>query len=494
MVFFGKKGDDSKGGEAPIEYSPEKAEKFFKHARTTHEATNYEYAMQLWLSGLRFHPGSMDAIKGFLESASGFLEETGGKKGVSKEVLKAASGKTDVERFLMCLLEWGLKIRDLGLAVKATEAASKIGQTTVTTYIADYSMGLMAREPKIKKEHYLKLMESLQKVGAADKALQCAEQAQKADPTNGELAATIRSLAAQATMTRGGFDATGEAGGFRRNIRDADKQRQLEEADRIVKTEETIDRLIATGKADMEARPGDLPTLEKYCKLLLERAKPADEAEVIRIYLKAHQDFKQYRFREMAGDVRIRQERRKVTELKVMLEQAGDDEMIRRMHDQQVEDLNKLEVQEFKERVENYPSDLTKKFELGRRLFAIGDWDGTISMMQEAQSDPKNRVVSLTMLGQAFVKIDYIDEAVETFRKALESRDLAPELQLELRYHLLTALQIRAETSRELATAEEAEKIAASIAAQQFGYRDIRTRRDAIKKLVTELRAGKSQG
>jgi len=244
----------------------------------------------------------------------------------------------------------------------------------------------------------------------------------------------------------------------------------------------------------MEARPGDLPTLEKYCKLLLERAKPADEAEVIRIYLKAHQDFKQYRFREMAGDVRIRQERRKVTELKVMLEQAGDDEMIRRMHDQQVEDLNKLEVQEFKERVENYPSDLTKKFELGRRLFAIGDWDGTISMMQEAQSDPKNKVVSLTMLGQAFVKIDYIDEAVETFKKALESRELTPELQLELRYHLLTALQIRAETSRELATAEEAEKIAASIAAQQFGYRDIRTRRDAIKKLVTELRAGKSQG
>jgi tetratricopeptide (TPR) repeat protein len=220
----------------------------------------------------------------------------------------------------------------------------------------------------------------------------------------------------------------------------------------------------------------------------LERAKPADEELAYNLYIKAAKEAKQFRFREMAGDIRIRQERRKVSELKLMLDEAPDEDMVRRMYDQHVEDLNKLEVQEYKLRVEAYPSDLTRKFELGKRLFAIGDMDGTISLLQEAQTDPKNRIVALTYLGQAFLKIDYVDESIETFRKALESREISPEQNLELRYHLLTALQARAESTRDLATGEEAEKIAASIAAQQFGYKDIRARRDAIKRLVGELR------
>jgi tetratricopeptide (TPR) repeat protein len=161
------------------------------------------------------------------------------------------------------------------------------------------------------------------------------------------------------------------------------------------------------------------------------------------------------------------------------------------MYDQHVEDLNKLEVGEFKLRVEAYPSDLVRKFELGKRLFVAGDLDGAIGLLQEAQNDPKNRVASLMYLGQAFVKIDYVDEAIETFRRALDSREISPETTLELRYYLVTALQAKAESTRDITTAEEAEKIAASITAQQFAYRDIRARRDAVKKLVNEIRAAR---
>ncbi len=46
-------------------------------------------------------------------------------------------------------------------------------------------------------------------------------------------------------------------------------------------------------------------------------------------------------------------------------------------------------------------------------------------------------------------------------------------------------------SARDLASGEEAEKIAASIFAQSIGYKDIRARRDAIKKLVAELRAAR---
>ncbi|MFZ4575835.1 MAG: tetratricopeptide repeat protein [Phycisphaerales bacterium] len=491
MAIFGKKSDESgKGSDGGLEFSAEKAERFFAHARSMVDATNYEYAIQLWLSGLRFHPNSMPGVEGFFATVPKFLDSPASKKGIGKEVMKSVSGRTDVDKYLAAMLEWALKPLDPGLAVRATEYAAKLQLNEPTLWMGERAFGSVLRDKKVRKDLLVKLVEAFQKVGSFDKAVAAAEQALKVDPADGGLAATIRSLAAQATMNRGGYERSGEAGSFRQNIRDSDKQRMLEEADRIVKTDETITRLVAAAKQDMEARPGDLPSLEKYCKLLLERAKPADEELAHSLYMKAATDFKQFRFRELAGDIRIRQERRKISELKEMLDGAKDDDMVRRMYDQHVEDLNKLEVNEFKLRVEAYPSDLVRKFELGKRLFSIGDMDGAIGMLQEAQSDPKNRLLALTYLGQAFLKIEYVDEAIETFRRALESRELSPEHALELRYHLLTALQVRAEASRNIATAEEAEKIAASIAAQQFGYRDIRVRRDAIKKLVAELRGG----
>jgi tetratricopeptide (TPR) repeat protein len=493
MAIFGKKSDDSTKGPADgaLEFSPEKAERFFKHARSMVDATNYEYAIQLWLSGLRFHPNSMEGIEGFFGTVPRFLDDPAGKKGISKEVQKAVSGKTDVDKYLAAMLEWALKPMDPSLAVRATEAASKLVLAEPTLWMGERAFGSVLRDKKVRKDLLLKLVEAFQKVGSFDKAVAAAEQALKVDPTDGNLNATIRSLAAQATMNRGGYEQTGEAGGFRQNIRNLDKQRQLEDADRIVKTEETIDRLILAAKQEMEARPADLPTIEKYCKLLLERARPADEELAHATFMKTSKEFKQFRFREMAGDIRIRQERRKISELKEMLDGAPDDDMVRRMYDQHVEDLNKLEVGEFKLRVEAYPSDLVRKFELGKRLFVAGDLDGAIGLLQEAQNDPKNRVASLMYLGQAFVKIDYVDEAIETFRRALDSREISPETTLELRYYLVTALQAKAESTRDITTAEEAEKIAASITAQQFAYRDIRARRDAVKKLVNEIRAAR---
>ena len=43
--------------------------------------------------------------------------------------------------------------------------------------------------------------------------------------------------------------------------------------------------------------------------------------------------------------------------------------------------------------------------------------------------------------------------------------------------------------TNDLAAAEEAEKIASQILIQAIGYKDIKARRDALKKLVAELRA-----
>lgn len=507
MAFFGKKKDSEPTAPAPgapaakaapppkasdderIAFSPEQAARFFHHAKTVHDTANYEYAIQCWLDGLRYDPASIPGLEGFFASAAAFLSDSGGKKNLSKEITRSVSGKGDLDRYRYSLLDWALHPDDTSLAVRALEAAAKINLSAPALKIGDIALNRVVNDKRVRKDLLAKISMAFEKVGAFDRAVVAAEQAYKADPTDGEMSARIRALAAQATMARGGYEKAGEEGGFRANVRDADRQRQLDESERIVKTEQTIDRLISQAEKDLAARPQDLPSIEKLAKLLIERGRAADEERAFEIYMKGFAETRQFRFREFAGDIRIRQKRRQVSELSRMLEQAGDDDMVRRMHEQATRELLDLELDEFTLRVRQYPTDLTRKFELGRRSLAAGRTEDAIQLFQEAQNDPKNRAASLTYLGQAFAHQGWNDEAIETFRRALDLRDLSSDQVLDLKYHLMAALERRAQEASNLAAAEEAEKLAASIAVQQIGFRDIRTRRDAIKKLVGELRS-----
>jgi len=496
-LFDRKKDDDaSKSGapganDAPLR-SMEKATRFFDHAKTVHEATNFEYAVQSWLSGMRFDPDSITALEGFCNSMAAYLGESGGKKGVGKDVARSVSAKNDVDKYLTALLEWAQRPDDGVLATRAVEAAGQALLPESCVWLAQRALPRVTKEKRPRKDLALKISEAAQKVGAYDMALSAAEAALRIDPADGEINTMIRTMAAQATMTRGGYERSGDAGGFRQNVRDIDKQRQLEEADRVVKTDETIERLITAVEADIKARPDDMPTQDRLAKLLMERGRPADEERAHQVYTKIYTQFKQFRYRELAGDIRIRQQRRVVSELKQMLDSAPDDEDVTRMHADAEALHNALEISEWKLRVENYPTDLARKYELGKRCVRAGQYNEAIEVLQEAQADPKNRIQTLNLLGQSFLKIDWIDEAIEAFRRALDGRDIMPELQMELRYWLMSALETRARNNNDLAAAEESERIASSIAVQQITYRDIRQRRDSAKRLAAELRAKKA--
>lgn len=504
-LFSWKKSNNSDGKQPPVPggdlpagapgdgqggFDPEKALKFFQRAKTVDETTNYEYAVGLWLSGLKWDPNNMDGLLGFFGSIARFNETPAAKKGISKDVLKAVSGKSDVDRYLNALLEWGQKPTESVYAVRAAEAAAKLTLREPTRWITERAFGQALKDRKPRKDLILKCSDCFRVCEAFELSLAAVEQAHKLDPTDGELAARMRSLAAQATMNKGGYEKTGQEGGFRANIRDAAKQRMLEDQERIVKTEDTLDRLIANTAEELAARPGDLPTIEKFGRYLLERAKPADEEKAYQLYISAFENAKQFRFREMAGDIRMRQSRRKLTELRDMLSAAPGSEDLTRMLAQAESEHAQLELREYKLRSENYPSDLVRRFELGKRYFGVGQFHEAIEQFQEAQHEPKNRAQAMALLGQAFQRISWNDEAVETFRHALDIKDLLPDTQMELRYWLMTALQAKAESDRDIAAAEEADRLASAIARQQMSYRDIRSRREAIKGILASMRGG----
>lgn len=501
LFDFGKKKDEAPASGPAAGTGPNttgqvdeaKAAKFFQHARTVQETGNLEYGLQLWLQGIRFQPQSMDAMQGFFKCCAEYLSTPEGDKAKGREVFKQfPGGKAPVEAYLRAILEWGMRPDDSVLGVRALESAAVLGLTEQSTWLGQAALGRVLADKRPRKDLLLKIADAFNKVNLPDRAIVAAEQAYKLDPSDGELQAYIRNLAASATMTKGGYDKAGQEGGFRSNIRDATKQRQLDEAERIVKTEDVLERLVREGEEAMAQRPGDLPTIEVLAKRYLERAKAGDEERAHKLYTQAHASTGQFRFREMAGDIRIRQAMRKVRELEKMhatAKAAGspETEMIEGMLASEREALTRLEMEEYKLRVVNYPTDLTRKFELGRRHFALGNNDEAIGLFQETQVDAKVRVASLNYLGQCFFRIGYFDESVQTFRAALEAGDRTPEVDLEIRYSLMVALMEQGRQSRSVDAVREADKLASAIAMKQFNYRDIRARRDEVKKLLTEL-------
>ncbi|MBX3316944.1 MAG: hypothetical protein KF902_08805 [Phycisphaeraceae bacterium] len=502
MGLFGKKKDESSQassatGTKPAsegasagsgtDPEPEKAQRFFDRAKTVHQTGSYEYAMQLWLQGLRFDPGSMSGLEGYFQSATLHAEKSGGK--ISKETAKVFDGKSPVEKFLLTLLAWSMKIKDASLAVKSTEAAAGLELAETAFWIGEKALVLSKGEAKPKKENFTRLLEAFAKVGAYDKAAEAGDVALRIDPGDGDLSGRVRNMSAQSTMAKGGFDQTGKAGGFRANIRDLDKQRQLEDADRIVKTEETIDRLIADSEEAYAKSPGDLAVIGAYAKRLRERGRPEDEEAAFRVLSKAFDETKQFRFRQEMGEIRLRRASRALRKHEEAAAANPENAELVEKASQARSQYRKMEIEEYKLRVASYPTDLGLKYELGRKYFESGQYEEAIALFQEAQSDPKLRGQVLGMLAECFLKIEWLDEAIQTYRRAIEvlGEMGSPTVLLELRYGLVIALQEKATKERDADSAVEGFRLASTIAIQQISYRDVRVRREQLKALVSEL-------
>lgn len=487
----GAKGEGEPSAEveaAAFEADAVKAAKFFERAKTVHESTNFEYAATLWLQGLRQDPTDMAGLEGFVRSAQAYAAESGKDK-PSKDQASNFGGKGTLEKYLEALLGWGMKPGDVGRGMRVLEHAGELELAGPGKWLGERVLAAALGE-RAKKGELVKLMGALEATGAFDLAVRAGEAALLVGGAgDATLEAEVRNMAAQATMTRGGYEKTGEEGGFRGNIKDLEKQRQLEEEERLVKSEATVDRLVEVSKADYESRPTDRNAIAKYARALQERGRPEDEKAAFELLMKAYQELKEFRFRQGAGELRLRHARRKVAELKERAK--GGDAKATEEHRAAHEKFLKMELEELKLRIENYPTDLGLKLETGIRHFLLGENEEAISLFQEARNDSRNKGRALNYLGLSFLRVGWVEEAVATLREALESTESSDSEQgMEMRYNLMGALERKAREQKELKSAEEAYRIASGIAIQQIGYRDVRAKRDELKGLVESLKGG----
>lgn len=481
-------GAGATNGDEGFDYKPDKADKFFKHAVSMHDTTNYAYAMTLWLQGMRFDPTRVETLEKYFNSAMNFGANSKAK-GPTKEQSKAISGgKAPIDRYLQALLQWGAKPIDWQHGLKAMEEAAKMGLVEQVRWIGEQIMP-PAQNGKAKKDTFVKMMDLFRAAGAVEWAERAGEAAIAMDPSDVKLVNRVKNLSAEATMSRGGFEGGVQEGHFRRNIKNSEKQRELEEEDSLSKTEETLERLIERSKTRLRENPDDQDTVGKLGRHLLERGTKEDEKAAYKLFIGAHERFGSYRWKQMAGDISMRVGRRKLAELRRAAEASPNDQKKQATYKQAHHKLLEHEVKEYEERVKNYPTEFKLRYELGRRLFELERYEEAIDHLQRSKDVSGVGIASRRLLAESFAALGWSDEAEDTFRDAIASHPTAgDDLGLRLRYGLMVVLKKRAKDESNLDAAREASDLAGKIAMENFGYRDIKEQREELQELVKQLR------
>jgi tetratricopeptide (TPR) repeat protein len=486
-VIFGWRKDESAG--AAFEPQPEKARKFFEHAKTVGEADQLEYSLQLWANGLKLDPTNMAAHEAMYQVACKF-HGAGGTPASGKE-LREVDGPGPVDKMVAAEYAWMRDLNNATLVMKFLQQAGKAQQFAVGQWIAPKAMNIMRGVMKAKpqKKTWLQAMEIFETAQAFDEAYACGEEAQRLDPSDGNLEHTMRQLTAARAIKQGGYERTfGQVGGFRNQVRDAERQRQLEAANSISGAGGGTDTALDRARQEYEGNPSSPDAINKYATSLRKRGQGDDEQKAIEVYMAGYEAIKEYRFKMGADDLRIARARRAERAAKDQLSQAPDNAQLQGAADVARAALLELEGAVFRERVAKYPTNREFKADLGRIEYELGRYEDAMAAFQAAKDDPKLRVNSAWMLGRCFAKEGWHTEAASEYKEALASIDSThADKELEIRYDLMLALMELARAEKSSAHAKEAAEICSAIIRKNIGFKDVRARRKEVDELVRTL-------
>jgi tetratricopeptide (TPR) repeat protein len=228
--------------------------------------------------------------------------------------------------------------------------------------------------------------------------------------------------------------------------------------------------------------------LGKLVSALLRKEDDETETEAVKLLTAAVEQTGQYRYKMRIGDIRMRQINRRLRALQNQVKANADDKALRNKYQDLVAKKLKFELEEYSQRIKNYPTDLSLRYELGKRLYAFKKYDEAIGAFQQAKVDPKHRVVSLEFLGRCYIARGWLEEAIDTLQQGIEAYPSSDDrLAMDLRYQLMLALKQLAIKSKSVEHGRDSQKIASQVLQTDINYRDIRQQMEGIRKLVDEL-------
>jgi hypothetical protein len=444
-----------------------KGNAFFERADQVAETGNWDFAIAMYLEGISREPENLERGHKPLRKVSINRKAQGGKPAGIIDQLKRRPCKDPVRNLVNA--EYLLS-KDPGSVQKMMQvlhAARKCNLVGLGHWISLIILESQRQAKKPSKRILMDLIGAFESAKDFSMSVQACDMAMQVDPNDGELRDRMRSLSALYTIDKGKFE---EEGDFTKGVDDLEAQQKIQKKDALVKDEEYLIEQIKKCRQEYLDNPHVAGKINNVVDALLKIENESYENEAIDILAKAHKDSSAYQFKMRIGEIRMRQMSRRFRQLRDSGDTAGATEQAQRQL--------AFELDEYKERCANYPTDLGLRFELGRRQFIAGQYDEAIASLQTAKRDPRRSMRASSLIGQALVKKGWLSMAVETFEKALETES-TEEFTMELRYFLGDVLESMGQFDRAL-------EQFSTIAQLDYNYRDVRHRIENVRKRISE--------
>jgi tetratricopeptide (TPR) repeat protein len=266
-----------------------------------------------------------------------------------------------------------------------------------------------------------------------------------------------RDLAAMQTMNAGFTDAGGGKDGFRKVIKDSAKAEDLERDHRLIQSEAELVAAIEKLEAEMAENPTDARIPKRIGDLFFEKKK--DYVGARDWYKKASQLAPQDSvLRDKVDDCQIR-----LHDLQVEGATKANDPKLNELKGVRLKFL----IQSFERRVQDRPTDMGLRLELGKAYYKAGPsfTDKAIGEFQQSVKDPKKKADSHLYLGLSFQRKKMFDMADKQYALA-EDGILSQDRRLDILYN-------RARCIKEAGKLPEAIEMGKKIMEIDISYKDI---------------------
>lgn len=298
-----------------------------------------------------------------------------------------------------------------------------------------------------------------------EEALACFERVLKIDPRDQDAVKMRKNLAAEGAIQSGGFQNA-------KNSRDVAKNQaqmaELEKRSRLVEAEEDLAGIVKSLEQKAEASPADAAA---WIELGKAKSRAVDLDGAVEAFLRAVKlgGTTATEAADLAGDARMARLQKRLDEAAASKEDGATDRAKRLRID-----LVRLQVDEFRRRVAERPTEPSLRYKLAKALLDDGETDAAVGELQQSVKDARHRVASLALLGRAFADKGLLDLAVKQYQEAADAVPAMNDLKKDLLYRLADAEERRGRK-------EEASVVFKRIYEADIAFRDVGKRIEALK-------------
>jgi tetratricopeptide (TPR) repeat protein len=255
------------------------------------------------------------------------------------------------------------------------------------------------------------------------------------DPRDGEALSGMKNASAANASRSGGWETARD---YRDTLKNKEEASKLEQAGKVMKSDEAIDEQIAGIYQKSQEEPQNPLHAKRIAELCVQKEDYETAVQWFRhaFELGGRTDGS---LEKMITDLEIKVVDKNISTLREAAESGEPEAVAQLAHFEQLRGQQVLDIA--RKRVEKYPNDNQFRFELGEALYHTGQYRDAMKELQQGAKQPNVRLRALSYLGLCQKALGMTDLAIKTFSNAAAELPTMDGTKKDLVYNLALTLE-----------------------------------------------------